>query len=63
MDLTTNCIESSSFVSEIKDLLEAAARKCFVTKVFLKISQNSQENTCANVSFLMKLQAWGQQLY
>ena len=63
MDLTTNCIESSSFVSEIKDLLEAAARKCFVTKVFLKFSQNSQENTCANVSFLMKLQAWGLQLY
>ena len=26
-------------------------------KVFLKISQNSQENTCATVSFLIKLQA------
>ena len=26
---------------------------------FLEISQNSQENTCANVSFLIKLQAWG----
>ena len=26
-------------------------------KVFLEISQNSQENTCARVSFLMKLQA------
>ena len=26
-------------------------------KVFLKISQNSQENTCARVSFLIKLQA------
>ena len=25
-------------------------------KVFLKISQNSQENTCARVSFLIKLQ-------
>ena len=25
--------------------------------VFLKISQNSQENTCAIVSLLMKLQA------
>ena len=25
--------------------------------VFLKTSQNSQENTCARVSFLIKLQA------
>ena len=32
-------------------------------KVFLEISQNSQENTCARVSFLIiKLQA-GLQLY
>ena len=31
--------------------------------VFLKISQNSQENTCARVNILMKLQAWGLQLY
>ena len=28
-----------------------------VKKVFSKISQNSQENTCARVSFLIKLQA------
>ena len=26
-------------------------------KVFLEISQNSQENTCGKVSFLVKLQA------
>ena len=26
-------------------------------KVFLKISQDSQENTCVGVSFLLKLQA------
>ena len=26
--------------------------------MFLEISQNSQENTCARVSFLIKLQAW-----
>ena len=26
-------------------------------KVFLEISQNSQENNCARVSFLIKLQA------
>ena len=29
----------------------------YVKKVFLEISQNSQENTCAIVSFLIKLQA------
>ena len=32
-------------------------------KVFLEISQNSQENTCARVSFLIKLHASGLQLY
>ena len=32
-------------------------------KVFLEISQNSQENTCARVSFSIKLQALGLQLY
>ena len=29
----------------------------FKKKVFLEISQNSKENTCARVSFLIKLQA------
>ena len=29
----------------------------FCEKVFLEISQNSQKNTCARVSFLIKLQA------
>ena len=36
---------------------EAIAQTCSVKKVFLEISQNSQENTCARVSFLIKLQA------
>ena len=36
---------------------EEVTQKCSVTKVFLKISQNSQKNTCARVSFLIKLQA------
>ena len=31
----------------------------FCKKLFLEISQNSQENTCARVSFLTKLQASG----
>ena len=30
---------------------EAVIRRCSLIKLFLKISQNSQENTCARVSF------------
>ena len=36
---------------------EVVGRRCSIKKIFLKISQNSQKNTCANVSFLIKLQA------
>ena len=36
---------------------EAVVRSCSVEKVFLEISQNSQENTCARICFLIKLQA------
>ena len=32
-------------------------------KEYLRISQNSQEKTCAGVSILIKLQARGLQLY
>ena len=38
---------------------EAVAQRCSVKKVFLEISQNLQENTCARVTFLIKLQALG----
>ena len=38
-------------------ITEAVVWRCSVKKVFLEISQNSQENTCARVSFLIKLQA------
>ena len=37
--------------------LEAVAQSCAVKKVFLEVPQNSKENTCARVSFLIKLQA------
>ena len=36
---------------------EADIRRCSVKKLFLKMSKNSQENTCARVYFLIKLQA------
>ena len=40
-----------------KQHIEAATGGVLYKKVFLEISQNSQENTCARVSFLIKLQA------
>ena len=39
-----------------KTCSEAATRGVLCKKVFLEISQNSQENTCTRVSFLIKLQ-------
>ena len=39
---------------------EAATGGALYEKVFLEISQNSQENICARVSFLIQLQAWGE---
>ena len=41
------------------NITEAVVQRCSVKKVFLEISQNSQENACARVSFLIKLQALG----
>ena len=48
LQITTTCIRMS----------EAVARRSTVKKVFLKMSQNSQENTCARVSCLIKLQVF-----
>ena len=35
-------------------MTEAVVRRCSVKKVFLEISQNLQENTCARVNFIKK---------
>ena len=40
------------YFKKIVRLIGAVARTCSVKKMFLKIAQNSQENTCARVSFL-----------
>ena len=37
--------------------IEEVTWRCSIKKVFLEISQNSQENNCAKVSFLINLQA------
>ena len=42
----------------INGLIEAVVQRCSVKKLLLEISQKSQKNTCARVSFLIKLQAW-----
>ena len=43
-------------------VLKKEPPEMFCKKVFLKISEDSQENICASVSF-SKLQAWGLQMY
>ena len=44
-------------------MAETAIGGVLLEKVFLQISQNSQENTCVRVSILIKLRASGLQLY
>ena len=53
--VTTTCYFPLNYMF----LTGAVVWRCSVKKVFLDISQNSRENTCARVSFLVKLQAWG----
>ena len=43
--------------------MEEVVQRCSVKTVCLEISQNLQENTCARVSFLIKLQAWPATLF
>ena len=53
-----NILTKSAFKPAEEIKTEAVAQSCSVKKVFLEISQNLQENTCATV-FLMKLLASG----
>ena len=48
---------------QIFSFREVVAQARSVKKVFLEISQNSQESTCARASFLVNLQASGLQLF
>ena len=43
--------------------IKAVVRRCSVKKVLLEISRNSQENTCARVSFLIKVAGLGLDRY
>ena len=44
------------YLSVLKLRIEAVAQRCSFKKVFPEILQNSQENTYARASFLMRLQ-------
>ena len=44
------------FLKFSRHVKEAATKRCSVKKMFLEILQNSQENSCARVSFLKKIQ-------
>ena len=58
LDVSNDCISKpNSYCSWVN--LEAAVQKCSVKKLFLEISQNSQENACAIVFFSIKLKTSG----
>ena len=54
------CVKSVVKYEAMTQNSEAATRGVLWKKVFLEISQNSQENTCVRVSFSIKLQASGE---
>ena len=47
---------SVKYFIDLPSSTRSSHRRCSVKNVFLKISQISQENTCARVSFLIKFQ-------
>ena len=49
----------SLFFSKFAAFLKAVTGGILREKLFLEISQNSQENICARASFLIKLQVLG----
>ena len=49
--------------AQVRQKLEAFTQRCSVKNVFFEISQNSQENGYARISFSIKLQALGLHLY
>ena len=50
-------IAFSRFLFQQNCLSRSIHQRCSIKKVFLRISQNSQENFCVKISFLVKLQA------
>ena len=50
-------------LSYMQSFFRSSCPEAFCKKVFLEISQNSQENTCARISLLTKFQAWDVQFF
>ena len=55
--MNKNRNNSSKKIKINGNICRSSRPEVFCKKVFLKISQNSQENTCTRASFLIKLQA------
>ena len=53
--LNKKCLTDSHMMNFLSDIIKKQpSHRCSVKKVFLEISHNSQENTCARVSYLIK---------
>ena len=63
MGLMLKSINSASLWACSFTNTKSSHQRCSIKKVFLEISQNSQKNTCARVSVLIKLQAGLQQVH
>ena len=50
-----NCIRNNEIFLSLNRLFVLAVAQAFSLKKFLVISQNSQENTCARVTFCISL--------
>ena len=50
-------VQLKKIIGSIERWVETVVLRCSIKKLVLKILQNSQENTCTRVSFLIKLQA------
>ena len=54
LNFHTQVISIRRFTKTKGSITKAVAQRCFGKKVLLKISQNSQKNKCARVSFLVQ---------
>ena len=59
---TNSCIEFEIIVLFHSEYPEAVVQRCSVKNVFLRISQNSQKNTCVGVSFFTEVTSLRDQL-
>ena len=55
--------EAFPIAKKVPIAFRSSHQRCSMKKLFLEISQNSQESTCARVSFSIKLQVSRLQLY